>query len=77
MASLFAGYLEGELGEEPAVLDIVRRTAEIFDLRLGERDEARKYYRRLFDARPDDREVAQLFESGARALGARGRSCAS
>jgi len=27
-ASLLAGYLEGELSEEPAVLDIVRRTAE-------------------------------------------------
>jgi tetratricopeptide (TPR) repeat protein len=62
VASLFSGYLADELSEEQPVLEIVRRTAEIFDLRLGNRDEARKYYRRLFDARPDDREVAQLYE---------------
>src|SRR5206468_10359527 len=48
-AGLLANYLDGELSEEPAVLDIVRRTAEIFDLRLGERGEAQKYYRRLYD----------------------------
>ena len=63
-------YLEGELGEEPAVLDIVRRTAEIFDHRLGRRPEAEKYYRRLFDARPDDRDVAQLFEGALERWGA-------
>jgi tetratricopeptide (TPR) repeat protein len=62
VAILFSGYLADELSEEQPVLDIVRRTAEIFDLRLGNRDEAGKYYRRLFDARPDDREVAQLYE---------------
>ena len=71
-ASLLAGYLDGELGEEPAVLDIVRRTAEIFDLRLGERAEAQKYYRRLFDARPDDRDDRAAVRSGARALGSLG-----
>ena len=62
-ASLLANYLDGELSEEPAVLDIVRRTAEIFDLRLGERGEAQKYYRRLYDARPDDPATAQLYEA--------------
>ncbi len=62
-ASLLSNYLDGEIGEEPAVLDIVRRTAEIFDLRLGRRAEAQKYYRRLYDARPDDRGVTQLFEA--------------
>jgi tetratricopeptide (TPR) repeat protein len=69
-ASLLSGYLEGELGEEPAVLDIVRRTAEIFDHKLGQRPEAEKYYRRLFDARPDDREVAQLYEGALERWGA-------
>src|SRR5262249_59840488 len=63
VASLFASYLADELGEDAAILDVVRRTAEIFDLRLSERDEARKYYRRLYEARPDDRQVAQLYES--------------
>jgi tetratricopeptide (TPR) repeat protein len=70
LASLLAGYLEGEMGEEPAVIDIVRRTAEIFDHRLGQRPEAEKYYRRLFDARPDDRDVAQLFEGALERWGA-------
>jgi golgin subfamily B member 1 len=62
VAVLFAGYVNDELGEDPAVLEVVRRTAEIFDLRLGDHDEARKYYRRLVGALPDDRAVAQLFE---------------
>jgi tetratricopeptide (TPR) repeat protein len=70
LASLLANYLEGELGEEPAVIDIVRRTAEIFDHRLQQRPEAEKYYRRLFDARPDDRDVAQLFEGALERWGA-------
>jgi tetratricopeptide (TPR) repeat protein len=70
LASLLSNYLEGELGEEPAVIDIVRRTAEIFDHRLGQRPEAEKYYRRLFDARPDDRDVAQTFEAALERWGA-------
>ncbi|HTB60233.1 MAG TPA: tetratricopeptide repeat protein, partial [Polyangia bacterium] len=69
-ASLLASYLDGELSEEPAVLDIVRRTAEIFDLRLGERPEAQKYYRRLYDARPDDRATTQLYETALERWGA-------
>ena len=69
-ASLLASYLDDELNEEPAVLDIVRRTAEIFDLRLGERPEAQKYYRRLFDARPDDRATTQLYEAALERWGA-------
>ena len=69
-ASLLASYLDNELNEEPAVLDIVRRTAEIFDLRLGERPEAQKYYRRLFDARPDDRATTQLYETALERWGA-------
>src|SRR5262249_15531081 len=62
VASLFASYLGDERGDARAVLDVVRRTGEIFALRLSERDEARKSYRRLYEARPDDREVAMLFE---------------
>jgi tetratricopeptide (TPR) repeat protein len=62
VGALFASYVADELSDEPAVLEVVRRTAEIFDLRLHDKDEARKHYRRLFDALPDDRAVAQLFE---------------
>ena len=62
VAGLLSGYLEGELSEEPAVLEIVRRTAAIFDLELGQRPEADKLYRRLYDARPDDGEVTRIYE---------------
>ncbi len=70
VAGLFATYLEGELSETPAVLEVVRRSAEIFDLRLNNREEARKYYRRLFDARPDD-DAAR--GAGDRSYGSGGR----
>jgi tetratricopeptide (TPR) repeat protein len=69
-ASLLGNYLEGELSEEPPVLEIVRRTAEIFDLRLGQRPEAQKYYRRLYDARPDDAPTTQLYEAALERWGA-------
>jgi tetratricopeptide (TPR) repeat protein len=69
-ATLLANYLDGELSEEPAVLEIVRRTAEIFDLRLGQREEAQKLYRRLYDARPDDRQATQLLEAALERWGA-------
>ncbi|HXU60080.1 MAG TPA: tetratricopeptide repeat protein, partial [Polyangia bacterium] len=69
-ATLLANYLDGELSEEPAVLEIVRRTAEIFDLRLGQRAEAQKYYRRLYDARPDDAPTTQLYEAALERWGA-------
>jgi tetratricopeptide (TPR) repeat protein len=63
VGALFGSYVADELSDEPAVLEVVRRTAEIFDLRLHDKDEARKHYRRLFDALPDDRAVAQLYEA--------------
>ena len=63
VGNLFGDYLAGELGDSPEVLEITRQAAEIFDLRLGEREEARKYYRRLHETRPDDREAALLFEN--------------
>jgi tetratricopeptide (TPR) repeat protein len=63
VGALFAGYVADELSDDPTVLEVVRRTAEIFDLRLHDQDEARKHYRRLFDALPDDRAIAQLFEA--------------
>ncbi len=62
VGALFAGYVADELGEDPTVLEVVRRTAEIFDHRLDDHDEARKHYRRLFEALPEDRAVAQLYE---------------
>lgn len=62
LGQIFAGYLGNEYGDASEVLEIVRLAAEIFDRRLGERDEARKYYRRLCEARPGDRPTAQVYE---------------
>src|SRR5262249_54748490 len=62
VGGLFASYVADELSDEPAVLEVVRRTAEIFDFKLDDREEARKHYRRLYEALPDDRPVAQLYE---------------
>ena len=61
-AAVFTGYLEGEYGEEPHTLDLVRITAEILDGRLDDRTASRQYYRRLLNARPDDRAAAALLE---------------
>ena len=62
VATLLSDTLAGALEDSPAVLDIVRRAAEIFDQKLDKRIEARQFYQRLKDARPDDPEVAALFE---------------
>ena len=62
VGALLGDYLAGALEDSPANLEIARRAAEIFDLRLDSRDEARTYYRRLFEARPDDAEIARLYE---------------
>ncbi len=61
-ATLLSDTLAGSLEDSPAVLEIVRRAAEIFDVRLNSHAEARTFYRRLYDARLDDPETAALFE---------------
>jgi hypothetical protein len=76
LASLLSNYLEGELGEEPAVIDIVRRTAEIFDHRLGQRP------RRRSTTGGCSTRVRTIVTSRSCSkprwnAGARGRSCAS
>ena len=63
VGALLSDYLAGALEDSPAVLDVVRRAAEIFDQKLNNRGEARQLYRRLFDARSGDPETAMLFES--------------
>ena len=71
-ASLLASYLDGELNEEPAVLDIVRRTAEIFDLASGRARRGAEVLPppvRRAPRRPGD---DAALRSGARALGSLG-----
>src|SRR6185369_8698631 len=62
VASLLSDTLVGALEESPAMIEVARRAAEIYDLRLQDQGEARQLYRRLYDARPGDHEIARLFE---------------
>ncbi|MES1204849.1 MAG: hypothetical protein ABUS79_02825, partial [Pseudomonadota bacterium] len=62
VGTLLSDTLAGTLEDSPAVLEIVKRAAEIFDHRLDSRVEAREFYRRLYEAKPDDGEAAALFE---------------
>ncbi|HEY8924983.1 MAG TPA: tetratricopeptide repeat protein, partial [Polyangia bacterium] len=62
VAVLLSDSLTGPLEESPLGLEIARRAAEIYDLRLNDQGEARQLYRRLYEARPGDQEIAQLFE---------------
>ena len=71
-ASLLASYLDNELNEEPAVLDIVRRTAEIFDLRLGERPGGAEVLPAPFRCAPRRSRDDAALRDRARALGSLG-----
>ena len=62
VASLLSDTLAGSLEDSPPMIEVARRAAEIYDLRLHDQAEARQLYRRLYDARPGDHEIARLFE---------------
>ena len=62
VAELLSQTLAGSLEDSPAILEITRRAAEIFDVKLNNQAEARLLYRRLYEARPGDHEIARLFE---------------
>ena len=54
LGALLEEYLYDELSDRPEVLSIVRLAAELFDGRLGDRDTARKFYRRYIEALASD-----------------------
>ncbi|HEY4186369.1 MAG TPA: tetratricopeptide repeat protein [Polyangia bacterium] len=62
VAMLLSDTLSGSLEDSPALLEVARRAAEIFDVKLNNQAEARQLYRRLYEARPGDHEIARLFE---------------
>ena len=70
-------YLEGEMGEDPAVLDIVRRTAEIFDQRLGQPPRGARSTTGGCSTRAPTIATSRSCSRGLSSAGARGRSCAS
>ena len=62
LANLLDDYLYDEMSERPEVLAIVKLAAEIWDVRLDDRDAAKKHYRRYLDAQPGEPKAVQLYE---------------
>jgi len=62
VAGMLSDALGGSLEESPALVEIAQRAAEIYDVKLNNQSEARQLYRRLYEARPGDQEIARLFE---------------
>ena len=62
MGRLLDEYLEGELANTDEVLALVRTAFRVYDLELGDRDKARKHYRRYVEALPGDRAASRLYE---------------
>ena len=59
----FTRYLDDEPANSDDVLELVKLAATVADERLGDRDTARKHYRRFVDAQPGDPGACRLFES--------------
>ncbi len=55
--------LEDDPGTSSEVLDLVRLAALIADAQIGDRDGARRHYRRLLDADPGDARASAVFEA--------------
>jgi tetratricopeptide (TPR) repeat protein len=62
VARLLGEYLDGELSNSDEVLKVVRLAARLHDEHIGDRDTARKYYRRYIEAQPAERAASVLFE---------------
>lgn len=62
VAKLLDDYLEGELSNSDEVLEVVRLAAQINDERLGDREAARKHYRRYVEAQSGVRAASAIFE---------------
>jgi tetratricopeptide (TPR) repeat protein len=62
LGRLLDEYLDNELANSDEVLALVRIAIRVYDLELGERDSARRHYRRNLEALPGDRAASRLFE---------------
>lgn len=62
LGRLLDEYLDSELGNGDEVLALVRMAIRVYDQELGDRDSARRHYRRYVEAQPGDRVASQLFE---------------
>ena len=62
LGRLLDDYLDNEMGNSDEVLALVRIAIRVYDHQLGERDSARRHYRRNLEALPGDRAASRLFE---------------
>jgi golgin subfamily B member 1 len=63
VADWFARYLDQEASNSDEVLALVRLGAIVADERLGDRDAARKLYRRYVEEQPGDAVACRLYET--------------
>jgi tetratricopeptide (TPR) repeat protein len=62
VAGWFARTLDEEASNSDEVLELVRLAATVADERLGDKEMARKYYRRYVEAQPGDAKAVKLYE---------------
>ena len=62
LGRLLDEYIDNELANTDEVLALVRMAIRVYDQELGDRDSARRHYRRYVDAQTGDRAASQLFE---------------
>jgi tetratricopeptide (TPR) repeat protein len=63
VAGWFSRTLDEESSNSDEVLELVRLAATVADERLGDRDMARRYYRRYVEAQPGDNNAVRLYEN--------------
>jgi tetratricopeptide (TPR) repeat protein len=62
LGKLLDEFLDNELSNPDEVLALVRVAIRVYDQELGDRDAARRHYRRYLEAQPGNRAAAELFE---------------
>ena len=62
MGRLLDEYLDNELSNPDEVLTLVRMAIRVYDHELGDREAARRYYRRSIEAQPGNRAAAEHYE---------------
>jgi tetratricopeptide (TPR) repeat protein len=62
VGKLLDEFLDNELSNPDEVLALVRMAIRVYDHELGDREAARRHYRRTLEAQPGNRAAAELFE---------------
>jgi len=62
VGKLLDEFLENEMSNPDEVLALVRVAIRVYDQELGDREIARRHYRRYLEAQPGNRAAAEIFE---------------